>query len=294
MAGVSGTLAKLGMGAASPVTEFYDFLSEGLALTEEIVDGSGIVGSRSRPKERARQGIRRVTGSLNMQPSPVELNTLLPWVLGGVKDGATFEIPLTETLPEKFITIDRVQKVFTYNGCKASRMTVRGAQGQPVQFTFDVEGKDETVAAAGSFPGTWALDLTAGPYMFHEAVISVAGTPYNYREFELTLDNGLDGERFLNSQTRTEIMAHDRLVTVSLTGPYGDNSATYGLAVLGVAVLITLTNGIYRLIFSMPAVQFPRQSPTVEGRSEIFLPLNGVARKSGASAELTVTNDTSV
>ena len=61
----------------------------------------------------------------------------------------------------------------------------------------------------------------------------------------------------------------------------------------GVAVVATFTNTISSntMVFTSTKVQFPRQTPTNQGRGEIFLPLQGVARKDGSTAELTVTLD---
>lgn len=41
----------------------------------------------------------------------------------------------------------------------------------------------------------------------------------------------------------------------------------------------------------MPKLQFSDESPSVAGKREITLQLRGTARKSGSTAELTVTHD---
>ena len=74
-----------------------------------------------------------------------------------------------------------------------------------------------------------------------------------------------------------------------LSTPYGDSTALYGLAVAGVAVSAVFSNGANTMTIASTKVQFPRQSPTNQGRGEIYLPLQGVARKDGSTAEVVFT-----
>lgn len=292
MAPVQGYNAKLGIGTSATVDQPLDFLNESLALAEEFVDRNGLRGTRSHNIENMRAGLRRVGGSITLQPTAVEWSYLLPWILGANASGTTYA--LAETVPSRYVTVDRSDgtdgKVFTYDGVKVNRAVIRGSQGQPLELTLELLGIDETVANAGTFPSL-TLDTTTAPFMFHDLALTVGGTTYQSRELVLTVDNRLDGERFFNSQTRTAIVATDREVSCELTLPYGDAEAAYNTGVAGVAVVGTFTNGTVSLAFSMTKVVFPRQSPTVQGRTEIMVPLRGVAKKSGSTLELVTTLD---
>ena len=291
MAAAMGHQAKLGMAASSPATEAYDFISESLALTETLVDTSGFIGSRSHPSERVRQGTRFVQGSIVMHPSPLELDTLLPRILGTAESADVFAV--AETIPSFFVTINRDIKVPSYSGCYVNRATFRGSEGLPLELTLDILGTDETVGAAGSFPAISISNATV-PYMFHELVTVVNSVTYSVKSWELTVDNALESQ-FFNSQTPTRFNATDRIVSMSLQLPYGDATAAYGLTVTGVAVTATFTNGTVSILFSTPKVSFPRESATVaSNRGELFLVINGIARKSGSTAEITVTSDSTV
>lgn len=287
MAAAQGSQSKFGIGTTSTVDQPYDYKSESIACNEDFYDPDGIIGSRERLSERVRQNIRHIGGSVTLEPNSIELANLLPWILGAVASGQTFN--LSDTLPSRYISIDRVTKVFTYAGCVVNRATFSASEGGPLTVSLDVIGTDETVANAGTFPSL-TISTAAGPYMLSDLAITVGGSSYNFREFSITIDNMLE-TRFLNSLTATAITPRDRLVSVGLRGPYGDQSALYGLAVAGVAVVATFTNSTLSTVFTMPAVQFPRRSPTVGGKSEIYLPLQGVARKLSSTASLTVTND---
>lgn len=288
MAAAQGFAALLGIGATSTVDKPLEFLSESLALDEELVDSNGIRGTRSHISEVVRQGIRRVGGNITLCPHPTELAALLPYILGANASGTTFA--LAETLQSFYASVDRVLKVFTYSGCVVSKAVFSGSAGQPLNLSLEIVGIDESVGNAGSFPSL-TLDTTTTMYMFHDLVLIVGGTTYQCFDFELTIDNMVDAERFLNSQTRVSIPAQDRVVTLNTNLPYGDASAAYALSVGGVAVTATFTNGATSLLFTLPKVQFPRKSPTVPGKSEIKLPLMGVARKSGSTKELEITLD---
>lgn len=292
MAAAQGFAGQLGMDASSStVTELYEFMSESVRLVEEFHYPSGIVGSRSYPGERVRQGVSRVSGSITMQPNSVELDALLPRILGANESTDVFA--LASTVPAFYLVIDRVTKVFTYTGCKVARATFRATQGGALELVLDIEGLSESVGNSGTFPSL-TLNTAVGPYMaFDISAMTIGGSTVLFREIEIVIDNMLETDRFLQSQTRVSLPEQDRMVTVTLSAPYGDSSAFYALSASGVAVVATFTNGNRSLSFSMAKVHFPRVSPVIEGKSEIFLPLSGRASKSGSTLELVVTNDSS-
>ncbi len=289
MAAAVGALIKLGMDPASVVpTEQYEVTLTGLNVNEQLLDQGGLRGTRSHASERTRQGTRAPSFTISLQPNSVELDKLLPRILGAVEVADVFDV--AETLPSFTANMDLVQQRWHWTGCKISRATFRSASGQPLELTLEVEALDVATSAT-AFP---ALTIsTVGPYMFHDSSsgISVGGTLYQFRSFELAVDNVLDVGRFLMTQTRASLEALDRVVQWTLDGPYGDNSALYGLASAGVACIATFTLGARSLSFSSNKVSFPRQAPTVNAKEEIFLPLVGIARMDGATRELVTTND---
>lgn len=289
---VQGFYSKLGIGSASPVTVPLDFVSESLVLTEEFKDRGGLRGTRSHNIENMRAGLRRVDGSLVLQPTAVELANIMAWILGGTPVGTSY--PLGETLSSKYVAIDRSDgtdgKVFEYSGCVVSRATFRSSPGELLEVTLDLVGVDETVGNAGTFPSL-TLDTTTAPFIFHDLALSVGGTSYSTRDIEIVIDNRVDGERFFNSQTRTAAPAQDREISISLNLPYGEAEAAYNTGIGGAAVTATFTNGTVSVLFSFVKVVFPRRSPNVPGKTEIMLPLVGMAKKSGSTAELAVTLD---
>jgi hypothetical protein len=283
-----GYQGKLGISASNPVDAAFEFTSESLRKTGANIEHDGIAGTRSHRSERIRANNYTVGGQIAMQPCPEELAALLPCILGAVASGTTFA--LAETIPERYITIDRGTKVFTYDGCKVARATFSASEGSPLTLELDIVGKTETVANSGTFP---AITVTnAPPFMFYDGVSSIASTAYAFKSFRLTIDNNLM-VAYNNSQSASHIVAADRMVSLEVTTPYSsDETALLDAAVAGLATTFTFTNGGYSCAFALAKWQFPTLTPTINSKTgETVLQLSGAARMLSTTRELIVTLD---
>lgn len=287
-----GHQAKLCMDSVAPIdtsSEPYEFVSESIQLVGSHRETDGIRGTRSHISENVSESTETVGGILTLHPTPVNLDNLLPRILGAAESVDVFA--LAETVPDFLVAVDRVTKVFTYSGCKVNRATFRSSAGNPLMLELDIQGKTESVGAAGSFP---ALTIgTAQPYMHHQAAVSLAGVGSRVVDnIEITIDNALALDRFYNSQTRTALPEQDRIITFSCDNPYSsDESALYDIALAGIAGTVTYTNGGVSTLFTFGILQGPPRSPVVQGKREIPLRLELVARMSGSTRELVVTHD---
>lgn len=290
MSGAYGVQSRLGFMAngATAATQAVEFLTETLAQRTERIDTNGLKGTRARYVNRIREGRRRVSGSITLNPTAAELAFLLPYLFGASAAGTSF--PLGETLTQFAAQADRVQKVFTYQGLVASRATFRGTSGQPLEMTLDLVGRTESVGNAGTFPNL-SIDTATAPFVYTDSVITLNTTTYQSTEFEMTFDNGVDAERFLNSQTLVTAQATDRVVTLRLGIPYGDGSALYTPGTATLAAVVTFTNGALSLAFSYANVFAAWETPVANGRGEMVLPINGQAYRDGSTAELVTTLD---
>lgn len=288
-----GVAARLGFGDTLPVSQPLEFISESLRAQKTVLDTAGLRGTRSRLAARTRAGTYRVSGTIRCAPAPGELAALLPYVLGGIPQPDTppgyTTFPLGENLPpELYIAVDRVAAVFTYDRCRIVRASFRAAEGSLLGLELEIEGRSETVAAAGSFPQL--SYTTQAPFVFMDAQLTVAGAPRAIKQVEVTIENLADRERFLNETTRAEIPVLDRLVTLRALLPYtAAEAALYDLPLAGGPAELVFANGAHVLRIGFPgAVQFPAQSPVVTGRGEIVLELAGVARATHEAPELRV------
>lgn len=289
MAAAMGNLSQFAIGASDPVSQRLDARNVSIAAIQEMPDFSGMRGTRSRGSERVRESIKRCNGSAEFVPTAVELSYLLPWILGGTVSGTTY--PLGDSMPERYVTVDRVHKVHTYNGVKVDKGTFSAKSGDALHCQVDMVGKDETQANAGTFPSL-TLDSTTKPFMLHDLSLTVDGNTVYSDGIMVAIDNKLNKDRFLNSITLTEVTSTDRLVNVQLTIPYGDSGSIYPTTAAGVPVVMTFTNGTVSVAFTFAKVVFKREAPTIRGRNdEIMLVLNGEAKKSGSDLEVVVTLD---
>jgi Phage tail tube protein len=290
--GSSGVFAKLAMDPSSITSgsEAYDFNNESLAQHVPLVIADGIAGTRSRLSSRVRQGVFEVGGSITLEPTPVELDHLLPRILGAAGSGTTFA--LAETLPSFVVAVLRGPKVFTYSGCYVNKATFRFTEKQLVALTLDIIGTSEAIGT--SFP---SLTLDSNPpYIFYDAAsgLTIQSSSRTFMAGELTIDNKLQ-TRFANSQTLTAVLPEDREVMLKVTTPWTSSETdllTGPLASVtnesGSATL-TFTNGSNSIAFSFPDLHGELRSPVVGGRNEIKLETTYRAL-GAAGTEISVTN----
>lgn len=282
-----GYQSSLGIDSANPVTKGFEFTACSLGKRGTIIDASGLRGSASHRSERTRTGNYRVQGTIEMQPSPEELALLLPWAFGTPASGNVYA--LADALASRYVTVDKVAKVFTYAGCCVDRVTFKGSEGQAMNLSLDVIGQTETVGNAGSFPSVTFQN--APPFIHSEAVLTLQGSSRPVKEWTLSIDNDLE-TMFYNSVSASRIARRDRIVTFECTNPFTAAEVDlYNQALAGAAASLVLVQAgtNYSLSFAFATLQFPDQSPVVNGRQEIPLRLSGVARMVGTTKELIAT-----
>ena len=297
MTGNMGHQATMAIAAAGTAigsfTQALEFVSESLKKTGVILDTNGIRGTRSHCSERTRAGVYTVGGQITINPSPADLDILLPYIMGA--DEATDTFALGESLDSHqfAILVDRGEKRFVYDYCKVNSATIRGSGGGLIELVLDIVGKTEEASATAFpsiVPGVAANDA---PYTMSDAdALTLAGTgSREMTDFEITIDNALES-RVANSETVTSIDCTDRNVGFNVTVPYdSSNSDLYGQALAGAAGSLVIENGNMSTTFTFATLQVPDDSPTVGGKSELPLNLAMVARTLSTTKELVITHD---
>jgi len=177
--------------------------------------------------------------------------------------------------------------VMTYAGCMVDKAVFAAAAGEVLTLTLDVVGKTESVAAAGTF--TAPSPTLGAPLVFGDATFVLGGTARQARRFRLTIDNQLRAT-FRHSTTATALLATRRMVTLAVDTPYTAAEANlYDQPLAGSPASMTFAGDAASLTFDLATLQFPNRSPSVTGRGEITLRLEGIARRVGSTPELTVT-----
>lgn len=270
-------------------SERYEILSESLVKRGTIIDTNGIRGTRSHASARTRAGIYEVGGTIVMPVSPLMLDLWLPRILGANESTDTFA--LAETLQPFGVLVNRVGGLFEYTDCYVGRATFRGQQGSGITLELDIRGATEVTGTAAPSVALSHASNNA-PYQFYEAVFNLFGGARVTTEWELVIDNMLD-VRFANSQSATNIQPSDRIITQRTRHPFTSTemSALYGLAAAGATGSTVITMGGMSTTFTFAILQSPDNSPSIQGKTEIPLAIECVARETSGTKELVVTHD---
>lgn len=281
-----------------------DFVSETLSQKTAIISSEGIRGTKAQSQERTRLGNNDVSGTIVFNPSPLDIDQLFERIMGGTKVASPtntidFVEALESTKGDFFVKIDKVGDIYQYGNCKVNRATLRGTPGQLIEFSLDIISKAESKPASfeGTIPalGTAANDA---PYVVTDSSeFTMVGSDRlaSVLDFEITIDNFLTPRYTIGSTDATDILENDRLVTVNANVEFSASSPTntdlLDQALAGSTATIILTNGNYSAKFVLGTLQSPSITPGVNGKGEVVINIQGVARKTGSTAELVVTND---
>jgi hypothetical protein len=285
-----GVLAAFGLNSstslsvAGAATSIYEFLSESMGVEQEIVRTDGLRGTRVHPTERTRTGRRTPGGSISMQPTHVELGVILPKIIdsSGVSD----------TLPPYFqVVMNKVAKGWTFIGCKTSKARFSSRVGEPLALDWDIEAVDCSVGSPGDF-SLLSLDQHA-PFIFQDATLSLNSGTYQFAEVEIEIDWHLKLDRFMNSQTRTDLPSEDASVMLSLSLPYtSDTTGLWNALLPGASAggSVTFNDGTHTIVFTFGDLIFPalRDGPSARAKDEILLPLRAEARGTGSTSPLVI------
>jgi hypothetical protein len=282
-----GTFDKIWLSANGSTYSAVEFLEGStLGAQETFTDPNGIRGSRQHAAARTRRTQRFTAGTLQTAPSASELDLFLPWILGAAEVSDVFD--LAETLTARYIKTYRDGTKHLYDGLKVNRAVFSASENGPLGLSMDLIGVDEATDATTTETDT--IDDDAGPYVLSDCALTVGGVSYNFRQISVEVNNALQ-VKYNNSLTPSSILATDLMVQVSLSLPYGDASALYGSSVSGVAVVATFTNGTRSLALNLAGVAAPKQPLPIGQRGARDLSWVGVARRTGSTPPISVTND---
>ena len=277
----SGLAAQIGIGvettvgsAATP-TRFYEFNDESIAQTIERIESEGLrTGNRVLRSDRYASGQIAIEGSFSMEMTAGNTAILFKHALGAVATAGSYVHTCTMSDPYGLgLTLevgrpgnDGTVRAFTYAGCKINSLDLSVSVGELLSADFGVIGT--TAEAIGS--------VTAASYgsslellHFAGAAITVAGDAFPCKDFSLSVNNGLTGDRFvLGSQVAQQPIASSLAeVTGSLTAEFVDATA-YNRVVNAThaAIVATFTDSTANSItVTVPVARFDGDTPSVGG-----------------------------
>lgn len=278
-------LGKLGIGPADPVTVLVNAMDFDPGVSIDLRDTNATRGAYEKDGNRTVPTRTIVAPRLSTEPSALEMLTLLEWGMYGTPTGTTTKtFPLSVT-PKEMYTFwsPNNGNLWFLSGVGVDTMTISATQGEPLRMEFELLGKTSTNTHA-AFPAL-TPDQTYRPFTLSQLVITVGGITKNCREFSYRIAHNLDRNRFLNSDTLTDLVPLRRDITCTLDVPAGDNADLWNDGIAGAAVAATFTNAsgsVFTLAF--PDWRFQPRSPTSPQDGEGFLRLEGQLYRGPAQA----------
>jgi len=283
---------RLAIGATSTPDKRLQFVSCASRGAPTHINYPGVRGYRGVPQLNSYEGVKDVGLSIQAMPSPDELVYWLKYILGAASGDA---YTLTEALPTFYAMVDAGNTVFLHSGEKVNTAVFSSDANTPLTMALETLGLTRTDGA--TFPTLTNL-TTKRPYTHHECTLSIDSASYAPAQVQLSINNNLDGNRFLNSQSRTAILEGERLVQLAVMLAFGSSEYAAFKAMnlnAGVAAVLTYAYGAEELEFTMPAVSCTEPPTEIRGKGgELMAQFIFTARKpDDATAEISVssTND---
>jgi hypothetical protein len=279
-------------------SESYEFLYETVQARKRIIGGQGILGTRQERQESTRFGSYTVAGRIGMHVNPLMLDLWLPRILGATESSDTFA--LAESLPSFGLLFNRVTQTFEYTDCVVSKAMFR-AQASPsdgdaelVELVLEIMGKTEATGTSAPSVDIATTATSTQPYVLSDGVFTFNSAAREVKQFVILIDNHVQ-PRFVNSLTATALCPHGRTIAVQARMPYDSGTSNlYAQARAGAAGTVAFTNSTVSTTFTFGTLQTNDESPIVRGKTEIEYIFNAIARKTGSTASLSVSSDSTV
>lgn len=309
----SGLAAQLGLGVESTwgtsvtPTRFYEFNEEGFSLSIERLASEGLrAGNRVLRSDRYAVGQKAVEGSITMDMTAENSALLFKHGLGAVTSTNTSGSVYTHTctLADPYslgLTVevgrpgnDGTVRAFTYAGAKISEFSLSNAVNELLSGEFSFVAKDEATGSVttASYPASQEL------LSFSGATISLAGSSFECKDFSVSVNNGLDAERYiLGSQTINQPVAASMTeITGEVTAEFKDLTAYNRFVNASHAAIVakwegSSITGTYKrkIEVSIPVARFDGATPNVGGPEILDQQLSFVGLYDGSQEPITIT-----
>lgn len=314
-----GLAKETSYGTAVAATRFYLPESEGLKAETQPIQYRSF-NTIVQLSAMRRQVVRGAGGPFRAPVTHKGMGLLLQQIFGSsvsAQVGATIEYTQTHTLDEAAggrgvhatVQVGRSQSdgtvtPFTYDGCVAQEATFSCDENGFLMLDVTWACRYETTSGAGAFALQTASYATANPpFAWDQAVVTLNSVSRVSKKWSLALKRALDVERYgLGSTTRREpLLAGEWAVTGELDVEF-ENLTDYTAYIAGTPwpLTVTFTSADlilaatpFKITFTLPAVVFSGDTPTVGGEGLIRQPLSYMVVDNGTDNPITVVQRTS-
>lgn len=268
---IAGTVASFSSGATS-----ITFTASAKPVVGQVFSGAGL---------DAATVITAVSGA----SSPYTL-TVSPAATGSSTE-TTYTAGATTSVDGQSLTVEAVRTdrtgtahKFTYSGVVIDELEIEAKVGEFVNLKFALDGKDESVTAAGASSASYASSV---PLVFVGAAITVANSAVEVKEFNVKLTSGRAKERYILGQSTKlkQVESDMREISGSINCEWSGLTAyerfTAGTPAAVVAKFETVANiesGVKGYLqVTIPVARFDGETPTGGGEIvEHSLPFVGL------------------
>jgi hypothetical protein len=293
-----GVAAEVTYGTYVAPARFFEFVSESIDLERERIDSAGIRSGRT-VLHRWAPGVQRVTGDLVLELAAEGFGLLWSHILGGVATSGVG--PYTHTFTPGDLTgkslsvqigrpdIGGTVRAFSYLGMKVDQANLTANVNEFARLTLSLYGCHEDTAQT---LGVASYNAALAPFVFTQGSVTVAGSAFDVRSFDLTIDNALATDRHFIRGTTPErpkepLQNGLRAVTGTLTADFTDLAA-YNRYVNGTeaALVLAFNAGASAQLTITMNVRYDGNTPNVGGPDllEQELPFTAVSSTSDAAA----------
>lgn len=322
------------VGTAVTVTRAYEFNSESLSLSKNIVQGYGLrAGGQYGRSTRRAYTTRSAGGSIEMDLASRGMGMWFKHMLGSstsalLSGSAYQQIHVPGSLTGKSLTIqkgvpqtDGTVKPFTYRGCKLPSWEISCDVGEIATLSVDVDAWDEVTATALA-----TAAYTAGTEVFHfaEGSLLLGGTvstasgltsisggtvAASVKSASVKGENPMANERYFlgSSGVKAEQQENDwRTVGGSLSCEFVNQATVYDLFAADTATALQLKfispNAIsganYPTVeITIPSIRFDGETPQVGGPDIVEFDADFTGLDDGTNPAVQIrylTSDTSI
>lgn len=246
----------------------------------KMVDGSeeAICGRLDRHKDRVTEGIIIPRFTLTMQPTPEEIDRILPWI--GYSETSDVFTPITDFSSNGLdVEYSPVASLITYTGAMIDKAIWRGRKnGPPIELELECMATNIDIDDGGTFSASTFTKTS--PYAFNEANLSLGGSSELYQSLVLVEDHKLYMQHN-NSVTPTSLRPQDRQFFLGLDTPYtsdevtlisaftGETTAATSPDITGFAGSFIASRGNFSLTGAMHNLKQEARLPSTLGKVEI-------------------------
>ena len=211
---ILGVGAESTWGTAVAPTARFEVTSESMKLEVERIESKALKASRRYLSSSGwAAGQKNVSGDVEMElasnGSGLWFKNLLGAPTTTTPAGATNRrkhvFGASTLVDDQSLTLEVVRTDvtgtahrFVYSGCVIDELELDSKVGEFVTTKFALDGKDEAVSAAGAQSASYA---TSTPLVFTGAAITVAGSSFEAKEFNLKLTSGRAKDRYILGQS---------------------------------------------------------------------------------------------